>query len=67
MFAFNVVHVQIFLKLGLVMIRTLIIGITGTSNNQNLHSNFRFPQMSFLILLTMTPENSSGFRNTVRT
>lgn len=40
-----------FIKLGLVRIRTLIIRIIGTSNNQNLRSNLRFPQHPFFFCL----------------
>lgn len=54
-----------FIKLGLVMIRPLIIRIVGTNSNQNLCSNFRFQQLSVILLLTMTPESSNGFCNTV--
>lgn len=51
-----------FIKLALVVIRTLI-RIINSSNNRNLCSNFRFPQLFFLLLLTITPENSNGFCN----
>lgn len=47
------------------MIRRLIITIIGISNNQNLSSNFRLPQLPFFLLLAMSPENSKGLCNTV--
>lgn len=47
------------------MIRKLIITVIGISNNQNLSSNFRLPQLSFFLLLAVTPENSKGLCNMV--